>query len=141
MLFLKQFLPDNLLPMYILYADDDIDDFFIFVEITKVIDPGIFCMNAQNGLELLDILENATILPDAIFLDINMPSMDGKSCLRVLKRDTRFRDIPVVMYTTSTNPEDDTECRELGADDYLRKPVSVVDAARGLKEIFRQLRP
>src|SRR5688572_9298792 len=108
--------------MLIVYAEDDIDDFDFFYEILKSVDSRTECINTRDGVETLDYLENATVLPDLIFLDINMPTMDGKSCLRNIKMDDRFKSIPVVVYTTSSNEKDKEHCMQLGAVEYIEKP-------------------
>lgn len=63
-------------------------------------------ISARNGTEALEILDNLVRLPDYVFLDINMPSMDGKACLKNLKRDHRVKSFPVIIYTTNTNKID-----------------------------------
>jgi CheY-like chemotaxis protein len=129
-------LQDNLEMMLILYAEDDFEDFDAFCEVVKTIDPSIQCVNAKNGIVALDFLENTTILPDLIFLDINMPTMDGKSCLKHIKKDKRFSDIPVVVYTTSTSQQDKEQCIQLGAREYIQKGNTVKEAATSLTKFF-----
>jgi CheY-like chemotaxis protein len=108
--------------MLILYAEDDVDDYGILEDTLSKISPAIRCVNAPNGREVLDFLEDASPLPDLIFLDINMPTMDGKYCLKAIKNDPRFKAIPVVIYTTSSNEKDKEQCLQLGAENYLIKP-------------------
>ena len=120
--------------MTILYAEDEMDDLYIFSEIVFSINPGIECISARNGTEALEILDNLVRLPDYIFLDINMPTMDGKACLKNLKRDHRFKSIPVIIYTTSTNKMDIDQCRQLGATDYIIKPNTVKGAVDKLSK-------
>ena len=80
----------------------------------------------------MEILDNLVSLPDYVFLDINMPTMDGKACLKNLKRDQRFKSIPVIIYTTSTNKMDIDLCRQLGATDYIIKPNTAKEAVTKL---------
>lgn len=115
--------------MLVLYAEDDIDDFDFFCETIESIDPATRCINTRDGIETIDYLENAMVLPDVIFLDINMPTMDGKSCLRNIKMDERFKEIPVVIYTTSNSEKDKEHCLQLGAVDYVQKPTSIAEAS------------
>lgn len=110
--------------MLIAYADDDIDDFSIVSETLAEIDSRTRCINAMNGQEMLNLLENLTVLPDVILLDINMPYMDGMSCLRAIRANTRFEGVPVYMYTNGKNPVDEAHCRALGATDYIVKHFS-----------------
>ena len=114
--------------MTVLYAEDDLDDLDIFYEIVFSINPGIECISARNGTEALEILDTLVHLPDYVFLDINMPTMDGKACLKNLKRDHRFKSIPVIIYTTSTNKMDIEQCRQLGATDYIIKANTIKEA-------------
>ncbi|MGZ3911027.1 MAG: response regulator, partial [Flavisolibacter sp.] len=71
----------------ILLVDDDPDDVFLFEEVLKGIDPTVDFQTASDGEQALDQLTHAKhrILPDLIFLDLNMPRMDGRLCLKKLK--------------------------------------------------------
>lgn len=124
-------------PMVILYAEDDLEDYGTFEEVLALIDPSIVCINSRDGLEALQTLENLVVLPDYIFLDINMPAMDGRACLKHLKKDDRFKSIPAVIYTTSKNAKDMELCKQLGAVAYLIKPTSVKEAVDQLSKIIR----
>lgn len=123
--------------MFILYAEDDIDDFYLFSETLRTIDPDVQVINTRDGFETLQYLENERELPDVIFLDINMPSMDGKSCLKEIRRDERYKSVPVVIYTTSRNPLDKEHCLELGASDFIQKPTNVLDATEQLSRYIK----
>lgn len=121
----------------ILYAEDDIDDLEIFYEVLQSINPLVEIMNARNGAEVIAFLEKASRMPDYIFLDINMPAMDGKACLKNLKRDLQFSSIPVIVYTTSNDPRDKALCLELGAKDFIQKPGTVKEAIDKLAKFFQ----
>jgi CheY-like chemotaxis protein len=123
--------------MLVLYAEDDIDDFGIFCEVLQTINPLVKCVNARNGFDVLEFLDNSTTLPQYVFLDINMPAMDGKACLKHIKKDERFKLIPVIIYTTSKNPKDIELCKQLGAADYLIKPNTVKEAFDKLSKFFK----
>jgi len=84
-------------------AEDDEDDQQFFIEAVKEIDNFICIYVANNGVEALAKLNNMLVLPDLIFMDINMPLMNGFECLTQLKRKIRFKNIPVVILTTSNN--------------------------------------
>ena len=115
-------------PMLILYAEDDIDDFGFFCEVAKGFSESITVINTRNGIETIEYLDNSIVLPELIFLDINMPAMDGKACLKNIKRDPKFRDIPVIIYSTSQNPRDRDQCIQMGAVAFLAKPNNVSEA-------------
>ena len=122
--------------MLVLYAEDDIDDYSLFVEVLESVKREVECINVVNGVEVLKFLEECVLLPDYIFLDINMPTMDGKVCLKAIKRDLRFKTIPIVIYTTSRNPLDHEYCIELGVLAYLPKPNTIAEVQTALKKIF-----
>jgi CheY-like chemotaxis protein len=109
--------------MYILFIDDDTDDKEIFLEAIHELNPDVHCESASNGAEALEILMQQDALPRYIFLDINMPIMDGKSFLEEIKADNRLKNIPVVIYSTTSDQHELSELRTLGAD-YIGKPAS-----------------
>lgn len=78
---------------------------------------------AHNGEEALSMLQAAEILPDIVFLDLNMPKMNGLEFLKTLKSDDRLRFLPVVIMTTSSNPRDIKACYETGVAGYISKPL------------------
>lgn len=112
-------------PVTFLIVDDDIDDRDFFCEALREIDSTSVCLTAENGEDaLMKLRKGSNNLPDFIFMDLNMPRMDGKQCLAELKRDTGLRTIPVIIYTTSSSPEDKDEVYALGASYFLTKPAS-----------------
>lgn len=122
--------------MVVLNVDDDQEDREFFCEALREIDPSIACLIAGSGMEALSTLRDSRVLPDYIFLDINMPMMDGKQCLRALKSIPEYEAIPVIMYSTSTDTREIRECYELGADDFLIKPHSFEKLVNDLNSIF-----
>jgi CheY-like chemotaxis protein len=122
--------------MVVLNVDDDQEDREFFCDALRQIDASIKCLVAGSGMEALSLLKKQTILPDYIFLDINMPMMDGKQCLRVLKQMPEFQSIPVIMYSTSTDTREIRECYSLGAEDFLIKPHSYEKLVNDLTSIF-----
>ena len=109
--------------MLILIADDDSEDVEIFCDALTEIDPAIECIQVENGEAVMRLLTKTPVeLPDFIFLDINMPRMNGKECLAEIKKNEVLKKIPVVMYSTSSDKRDMDACREMGADGYVVKP-------------------
>jgi CheY-like chemotaxis protein len=107
-----------------LLADDDRDDAELFGEALTVIDPPVQFQHVPDGQAVFKFLSNeANPKPDIIFLDLNMPEMSGWQCLAKLKNDIYFREIPVIMYSTSTNPRDREIAGELGAAGFVTKPT------------------
>ncbi len=110
----------------ILLVDDDVDDQEVFCEVLKEINSSIECITAADCEEVLTMLQNNLPgLPDYIFLDLNMPRMNGKQCLKALKEHEVFKNIPVIIYSTSSSTKDKEETDDLGAAYFLTKPSSI----------------
>lgn len=104
-----------------LLVDDDEDDSDLIFEVIKEIDSTVQYTYAMEGPEALAMLEKG-YKPAIIFLDINMPGMNGWQCLMKLKSNEQFRDIPVIMYSTSSYPHEIAKAFELGALAFFTKP-------------------
>lgn len=112
--------------MYLLmYVDDDPDDHQIFAEALNSINPHAKCLMARDGREALQMLNELQVVPEYIFLDLNMPQLDGKAFLREIRSSDRLKDIQVIVYSTSKNPRDAEECARLGAVDFIVKPSTL----------------
>jgi CheY-like chemotaxis protein len=121
--------------MIILTVDDDPEDFEFFFEAVKEIDNSIIVLKATNGQEALHILENHILMPDYIFMDINMPLMDGKTCLQEIKKSKKLQDIPVIMYSTTNNAAEISDCKTMGAR-FLVKPPQFSKLVKSLAVIL-----
>ena len=119
----------------ILLVEDDKDDQQFFCEALFDIHPAIFCQVANNGLEALSFL---SIHPpfEMIFLDLNMPRIDGFECLKVMKSHLLYRNIPVIILSTSARQEDIARCKALGAAKFVTKPTSYSALFEKLKNIL-----
>jgi CheY-like chemotaxis protein len=126
--------------MTILYADDDPEDQEIFVDALKELVPKANLLLASHGKEVLGILQGNSAVPDIIFLDINMPVMGGKDCLVKLKLAESTRDIPVVMYTTTSNRFELQKYLALGAKDYIVKDHSFQRIKSELKRTLNEMK-
>jgi len=102
-------------------VDDDKDDRFFFRSAIRKNNPSYECIEAEDGADALEQLRKAKQLPDFIFLDLNMPKMDGRECLKELKKDKNLNKIPVIIYSTSGYQVDIKVTKELGADYFLTK--------------------
>jgi DNA-binding response OmpR family regulator len=112
--------------MNILIVDDDEDDRDLFCDAVSVVDPQINCIMARNGEEALSGLKSDHFpRPDLIFLDLNMPRVNGVQCLREIKSHTALSTIPVVIYSTSKRKEDKDATKNLGAIYFISKPSSL----------------
>ncbi|HZF64852.1 MAG TPA: response regulator [Chitinophagaceae bacterium] len=107
----------------IIYAEDDLDDFEALQEALNQITQRYELLHVKNGAELLGYLEDKdNKQPSLIVLDLNMPIMDGKQTLRVLKQHETFREIPVMVFTTSSREEDISLCKSHECT-FFRKPT------------------
>jgi CheY-like chemotaxis protein len=101
-------------------ADDDADDLFFFREAIKDFDPSFKVVTARNGGEALHALQKFT--PDIIFLDINMPVMDGFKCLQIIRTSMKHLDSVCIAILTTSNLMYE-QAMSLGANFYFVKPV------------------
>jgi CheY-like chemotaxis protein len=126
----------------ILLADDDEDDRLLAadaIEASKLRNPLVM---VNDGRYLLDILTGTgdfhgaePINPVLILLDLNMPRVDGREALRVIKSDPQLSRIPVVIMTTSKSEEDMLRTTGLGAAAFITKPITF----DGLVDVMRDL--
>ena len=106
-----------------LLADDDEDDTELFGEALSAIEPPVNFYHVETGQAVFQFLSNGqNKKPNIIFLDINMPEMSGWQCLSKLKNHIEYKDIPVIMYSTSSNQREKEIAFELGAWGFFTKP-------------------
>ena len=123
-------------PHLILVVDDDHEDVELFKEALHEINPGITCVSAENGKCALHILKEMEVYPDYIFLDLNMPCLNGKQCLAKIKETNQLLHIPVIIYSTSDAPSDIYDTKKLGASYFLTKPSSFEDIKSAISSIL-----
>jgi len=104
----------------ILLVDDDMRNTFALSGLLQKL--GMQVAMAANGQQALDKLDGAETF-DMVLMDIMMPVMDGYETTRRIKKQARFKDLPVIALTAKAMPEDRRLCLEAGADDYLAKPI------------------
>ena len=119
----------------VLLVEDDEDDQWLFIEALRLTHPGLEFAVANNGIEALSLIKSP-LLYDIIFLDLNMPLMDGYECLINLKRDKYYKNVPVVVISTSSNEDDKEKCKTLGAASYYTKPPTFRKLFSDLKNIL-----
>lgn len=107
----------------ILLVEDDLDDQLLFREALSEVDNSISYLSAVNGINALEVLNySENTLPSIIFMDVNMPKMNGIDCLKELQKLQKFQLLPVIMYSTSCSLEHQQECFKNGAIGYFEKP-------------------
>lgn len=120
--------------MVVLCIDNDPEDIEFFCEAVNEVDPAIKVLSALNGpdaLDLLNSLDNKE-LPAYIFLDINMPRMNGNETLKEIRKTDRYHAVQVVMLSTGLNPRDPSQYKDLGATHFMAK-------ANSLRELCNKL--
>lgn len=123
--------------MLVLIIDDDTEDRELFLEAMGQVDVTIKCYAAKDGREAIRLLTTEmVILPDFVFLDINMPIMNGKECLIEIKKNHRLRNIPVIMYSTTSDTNEIRGYYALGAHDFLIKPHNFKKLVEALESII-----
>jgi len=121
--------------LHILFVDDDPDDLAFFKEALARLDLTykLFTVDSCKGV-FMHIAEKERF--DLIFLDINMPEVDGKECLKALKANEDYRHVPVIIFTVSQSPDDINEVYESGAHYYMVKPYAHINFVAALKIVF-----
>jgi CheY-like chemotaxis protein len=122
-----------------LLIDDDQDDQEIFMIALKDSGQRVKCQMVDNailGLQQLD--SDPEKIPDYIFLDLNMPGMNGMQCLEQIKSRPFLKDVPVVIFSTSSRQQDINETQKMGAAAFITKPSSIRSLTKILAEFFEQ---
>ena len=111
--------------MQCLLVDDDLDDQEVFLMTLEKINKNIKCLTANNGVEALSLLSaQNSFVPDYIFLDVNMPKMNGIECLKNIKDLSHLNDCKIFMYSTTSETSVLEKSKKLGATDFIVKPAS-----------------
>jgi CheY-like chemotaxis protein len=127
--------------MSILMADDDVDDCAMAEEALAENHVANPFKKVRDGKELMDYLNHlgdwespgSSPRPCLILLDLNMPKIDGREALKLIKADEHLRRIPVVILTTSSADEDIVKSYDMGANSFVTKPVTF----EGLLKVIR----
>lgn len=111
----------------ILIVEDDVRNVY---SLTNVLEPrGALVEIARNGKEALEALDRSSTDPskavDLVLMDVMMPVMDGLTATRELRKDPRWKTLPVLMLTAKAMPDDQERCMAAGANDYMAKPLDV----------------
>ena len=109
----------------LLLIDDDEDDRDFFRMAVAEVDYPVHCELAASATQGFKILAAQQFLPHFVFLDLNMPGIDGRACLKELKSNAETQAIPVVIYSTSSEPKDVEETKQLGAVHFMTKPTGL----------------
>jgi CheY-like chemotaxis protein len=118
----------------VILADDDDDDQFFFRQALADLNPSIQVDTAKNGEELLQLLTNHTA--DLIFVDLNMPVKNGFQCLREIRANPKFQEVPVIVFSSDKRPAHIEMACHLGANIFFLKPFNYTDLKSALKSVL-----
>lgn len=121
----------------VVLVDDDRDDAELFQEALEEIDNNLHFQHFENAQAALAEWTTATaVLPDVIFLDLNLPQVSGWEILQHLRKINHMASIPVVMYTTSSQKHEEVIARDLGANFFITKPADYIELKILLTEVL-----
>jgi DNA-binding NarL/FixJ family response regulator len=123
----------------IFIVDDDEDDRDFLADALLEVDPDVEIKQLEDGMYLMEsLLCRSELIPDLIFLDINMPGKSGLECLKEIKmQDGDLKNIKVIILSTSSDPSDIKSAHELGASFYAVKPNSFEVMRLFLSEVMK----
>lgn len=121
-------------PVHILVAEDDDDDYLIFSIAIKETSFTYLLKRAENGEILLKCLNDE--LPDILFLDLLMPCMDGKQCLKAIRANKKYDSLPIIVYSSLNDLNSVEYCYREGSNLYVIKPNSINDLKSILERIL-----
>lgn len=122
--------------MNLFLIEDDAIETMKFQRVLSKLQTKHTLTEAKNGEEALAFLQSGDTLPDVIFLDLNMPRMNGIEFLGILKKDEHIKYLPIVILTTSENREDLLECYKRGVAGYILKPLRYEDYESQMKTVL-----
>jgi CheY-like chemotaxis protein len=126
--------------MKFLLIDDDSDDRALFREALEEVSPEIVCVTEGDTKKALkDLFDPLVQLPNVIFVDINMPRISGWDCLNAIKGNDNTKEVPIVMYSTSSHERDIDRAFTSGAACLLTKPEDFCQLKRCLSDVVRFL--
>lgn len=117
-------------------ADDDADDRLFFTDAFSELKINTKVTTFKDGVELMDFLnKDKSIMPNILFLDLNMPKKNGIECLLEIKKNSKFNDIAIAIYSTSSTEEYIEETFVNGANIYIKKPNDFTTLKKILAEV------
>ena len=123
-------------PKICLLVDDDPDDQEVFLTALSDVSATALCLVAPDGDRALELLHNEETIPDYIFLDLNMPRMDGFEFLAAMKKSILLKDIPVIVYSTTSQQAQIEKVKRLGATEFFTKTYKYNELCTLLQKYF-----
>lgn len=126
-------------PLRIVLADDDIDDCFIFEEIIKEITLAIDLTIVKDGVDLMELLSSSPEIPHVIFLDLIMPGKTGFECLSDIHADSKFSNLPIVIFSSPYDPAIADRIYKKGAYYYMIKTSNFAKLKKVIHQVLTQI--
>ncbi len=124
--------------LHVLLADDDEDDRLFFKEALEDIKIKTVVTTVNDGIELMEYLTAPdVVLPDVVFLDLNMPRKNGIQCLEEIRKNNVLKDLTIAIYSTSGAERDIEETFVKGANVYIKKPNDFKTLKKVVEEAMR----
>lgn len=115
------------------YVDDDNDDLLLFKSAAEAIGENVCVF--EFGQLMLHSLHNPPPNPSVVFVDLNMPTMNGFEVIKQIKMSPDLCHLPIVAYSTSANPADINRCRMLGVSMFVTKPANF----KGIQQVIKHV--
>ncbi len=140
----------HVMPSTILVAEDDPDDRFLMGRAFRELDIRAILRFVGDGEELMRYLggddaggdsEESFSPPGLLLLDLNMPKKDGREALLAIRSNPRFRDLSIVVWTTSNRAVDKAFCKENGASSYVTKPHTYTELVKAIQKVVSEWLP
>jgi len=108
-------------------AEDDEEDIDLFKNVLADLEVEVNLQVAVNGVELMKMLEESVVYPELVFLDLNMPFKNGMLCLQEIKANPKWKNVKVIILSTSSQQDQIKAAYDKGADFYMVKLSNYVD--------------
>lgn len=132
----------NIYPLHILLADDDEDDRGFFQDVLKELMLNVQFTMVEDGEELMQwLMQKKDMLPDLLFMDLNMPRKNGHQCLKEIKQHPVLKSLPVIIISTAANPIEINILYQDGAHYYIQKPNSFETLVQVIERVLRLFPP
>jgi CheY-like chemotaxis protein len=121
-------------PLNLLLADDDADDCIFFKDALEELQVSAKLTTVNDGVQLMQLLSKNEVLPDVLYLDLNMPRKSGYECLAEIKLHEKLKELPVIIFSTSFDKDVVSLLHERGAHYYIRKPAEFSNLKRVIQK-------
>jgi DNA-binding response OmpR family regulator len=119
-------------PIELLLVEDSAGDIMLIRQVLSREPVPISIRVAVNGNQAMEILDGHEFTPDLVILDLNIPQPSGFAVLQDIQRE-----VPVVVFTSSSDPQDRVRSFDLGVKDYVRKPIDLDEYSTEVSRMFR----